>query len=142
MSAFRDISIALNQRVQAYATANSRSVAYENIGYTPTTGTPFIRPTVLPVDTVQAGLGSKGQEFHDGIFQVDVFWPVDQQKALALAEADSIADYFARGLTLTYNGVNVRIGTASIGASNRENSWYQIPVLIDYHSFTQARTAP
>lgn len=142
MSAFNDISVALNQRLQAYATANSKQVAWENSGYVPTTGTLFLRPTVLPIDTVQAGLGTSGQEFHDGIFQVDIFAPVDQPKATSLAIADAVADYFARGLVLTYNGVKVRIGTASIGAGNRENSWYQIPVEIDYHSFTQARTSP
>lgn len=142
MSAFNDISVALNQRLQAYATANNRQVAYENIGFTPTTGTLFLRPTVLPVDTLQAGLGSNGQEFHDGIFQVDVFAPVDVSKAIALSEADAVADYFARGLVLTYNGVKVRIGSARIGSGNREASWYQIPISINYHSFTQARTTP
>lgn len=142
MSAFNDISIALNQRLQAYATANNKQVAYENMGFTPTTGTLFLRPTVLPVDTIQSGLGTKGQELHDGIFQVDVFAPVDQSKAVALAEADAVANYFARGLVLTYNGVKVRIGTASLGAGNREETWYQIPISINYHSFTQARTTP
>lgn len=142
MSAFNDISVALNQRLQAYATANSKPVAWENSGYVPTTGTLFLRPTVLPIETVQAGLGTNGQELHEGIYQVDVFAPTDQPKAKALAIADAIADYYARGLVLTYNGVKVRIGTASIGAGNRENSWYQLPISIDYHSFTQARTSP
>ncbi|MDT8372016.1 MAG: phage tail terminator-like protein [Gammaproteobacteria bacterium] len=142
MSAFRDISIALNQRVQTYAVAASRDVAYENISYIPTTGKPFIRPTVLPVDTTQAGLGKNGQELHEGIFQIDVFYPVDTPNALVLDEADAIANHFARGLTLTYNGVNVRIGTTSVGSGNRENVWYQIPVSINYHSFTHARPTP
>lgn len=142
MSAFKDISIALNNRVAAYASANTRQVAYEGIEYTSVIGTPFIRPTVLPVSSVQANLGKSGQELHEGIFQIDVFWPTNQAKALPLGEADKIANYFTRGLTLTHNGVNVRIGTASIGAANRDNAWLQIPVLINFHSFTQARTAP
>lgn len=142
MSAFNDINVALNQRMQAYATANSKPVAYENVNYKPVVGTLYLRATVLPADTVQAGLGTTGQDLHEGIYQVDVFAPIDKPKAVALAEADAIADYFARGLTLSFNGVNVRVRTASIGSGRREENWYILPVFIDYLSFTQARTAP
>jgi hypothetical protein len=139
MSAFKDLSIALNQKLQAYSTANSRSVAWENVEFNPTTSTMYLRPTVLPAASVQAGLGSTGQELHQGIFQIDVFAKIDESKSIALAEADAIADYFARGTTLTYNGVNVRLGTASNGSGIRDSGWFIVPVFINYLSFTQAR---
>lgn len=139
MSAFNDISIALNQKLQAYATAYSRQVAYENVEFSPTTNTMYLRATVLPATTVQAGLGATGQEMHEGIFQIDVFAQTDKPKAIALAEADQIANYFQRGLVLTYNSVNVRLKTSSHGAGRVDGSWYIIPVFIDYLSFTQAR---
>ena len=139
MSAFNDISVALNQRLDAYATANSRDVAFENIKHEPTTGTMYLRPTVLPADTEQAGIGASGKEQHQGFFQIDVFSPIDDPKATALNEADSIADYFSRELTLTYNGISVRLREISMGQASRESAWFMVPVLIDYYSFTAAR---
>jgi len=139
MSAFNDINIALNKRLQAYSTANSRPIAYENIEYKPVIGTMFLRATALPPNTEQAGLGTGGLERHEGIFQVDVFAPIDRSKATALAEADSIANYFQRGSTLTYNGVNVRLYTSNLGPGLRDGSWFILPVFIDYLSYTQAR---
>jgi hypothetical protein len=139
MSAFNDISVALNQRLDAYATANSRDVAFENIKHEPTEGSLYLRPTVLPADTEAAGIGSNGKEHHQGIFQIDVFAPIDDPKATALNEADSIADYFTQELTLTYNGINVRLREISMGTASRESAWFMVPVLIDYYSFTSAR---
>ena len=139
MSAFNDINIALNQHLQAYGVANTRDIAYENVEYEPVTGTAFLRATNLPATTQQASLGTSGQEKHEGIFQVDVFSPVDRAQANSLAEADAVANYFQRGTTLTYNGVNVRIYTSSHGSGTRDGSWFILPVFIDYASYTQAR---
>lgn len=139
MSAFNNISIALNQRLDAYATANSRDVAFENIKHEPTTGALYLRPTVLPAETEVAGIGSSGKEHHQGFFQIDVFAPIDDPKATALNEADSIADYFTQELTLTYNGISVRLREISLGAATRERAWFMVPVLINYYSFTDAR---
>ena len=95
--------------------------------------------TVLPAETVQAGLGSTGQEMHEGVFQVDVFSPSNKPKAAALAEADAVANYFSRGSVLTYNSVDVRLKTASVGRGSNDNGWYIVPVFINYLSFTLSR---
>jgi len=136
---FYGINAALNQKLQAYAVANSIDVAYENIDYGPTTGAMYLRASVLPDITRRAEMGGDGQRGHSGTFMIDVVAPVDDPKATALEEADQVADYFARGTTLTYGIVNVRTGTASIGAAVREGSWYVIPVFIKYLSFTEPR---
>ncbi len=141
MSAFKDISVALNKKIQAYSVANTRPVAYENIEYEPIVGTMYLRPTLLPAKSSQAGLGTAGQERHEGIYQIDVFAPSNKPLVVALTEADAIANYFTRGLTLTYNAVNVRVNTASQGRANRDGAWFVIPVFIDYLSYTTARTA-
>lgn len=135
MSAFNNISVALNQRLQGYATTNSITVAWENTKTEPSTGTNWIRPTVLSADVDQVGIASSDSEYHLGIYQIDVFVPIGTPKAIALELADSISDYFTRGLSLTYNSTSVRIGTKSIGTGTRDNAWYQLPVFINYHTF-------
>lgn len=135
MSAFNDILSALTTK----ALALSLPTAWENEEYDPAIGTLYIRPTILPASTEQAGLGANGLDDHIGVYQIDVFAPVDGGRGIAVNQADAIADHFARGQTLTYNGVDVRIGNVSRGAGAREDSWYKIPVFINYQSFTLAR---
>lgn len=133
---FNNISIALNQRLQSYAAANSRSVAWENKNYTPTLGTMYLRPTVLSADTALVGMANSDSTDHAGIFQIDVIAPINQAKAIALAEADAVSNYFSRGLSVTYDGVSVKIGSKSIGVGVREDAWYVVPVFINYQTFT------
>lgn len=136
---FFSINAALNQKLQAYAVANSREVAYENIDYEPTTGTIYLRASVLPNITRRAEMGSNGKREHAGILMIEIMTPIDDPKATALGEADQVADYFVRGTTLTYSVVSVRTGSASIGAASRDGPWYIIPVFIKYSSYTEPR---
>lgn len=135
MSAFADILSALNTQLATL----SLPTASEGKDYKPTNSTLYVRPTILPADTTQAELGSSGQDENLGIYQVDVFAPIDTGHGVAVTQADAIADAFARGTTLTYNSVNVRIRGVSRGAGRRDGAWYIVPVFINYFSFTQPR---
>ena len=135
MSAFTDISAALDARTNSL----SLPTAWENIAFQPVTGTLYIRPTLMPADTVQAGLGSSGLDEHLGIYQIDIIAPSANGKGTATIKADAIADHFKRGLVLTYNGVNVRLSKTSRGLGKRDEAWYVIPIFITYQSFITPR---
>jgi len=54
---------------------------------------------------------------------------------------DAIADAFKRGTVLTYNDVNVRIRSVSIGvALVTDTAWYSVPVSVNFQTFTEARS--
>ena len=90
----------------------------------------------MPVDSVSVGIGDSDSDRRDGFYQVDVFVPVDVGAGAALGYADNIAIHFAKGTTLEYNGVYVRISKADIGTTSQEGSHMQTPVLISYLAFT------
>ena len=135
MSAFTDISAALDARTNSL----SLPTAWENIAFQPVTGTLYIRPTLMPADTVQAGLGSSGLDEHLGIYQIDICAKASTGKGEATIKADVIADHFKRGLVLTYNGVNVRLSKTSRGLGKRDEAWFVIPIFITYQVFTLPR---
>tara|TARA_R110000851_G_scaffold40345_1_gene101792 strand:+ start:908 stop:1315 length:408 start_codon:yes stop_codon:yes gene_type:complete len=135
MSAFTDISAALDARTNSL----SLPTAWENVTFTPTTGTLYIRPTLIPAYTEQAGLGLNGLDEHAGIYQIDIIASGSTGKGEATIKADAIADHFKRGLVLTYNGVNVRLSKTSRGVGKRDEAFFVIPIFITYKVFTQPR---
>ena len=139
MSVFADISAALDEHLSLMPSLPP--VAWENLDYTPELGTLYLRPTLLPAETIQSTLGENGTDQNTGIYQVDVFAPLGQGKQEAMSIADKIANHFKRGTDLTYNNRKLRIRNTGREVSTTEvNGWYSIPVTMTYISFTEART--
>ena len=131
---FTDIQGAL--RVQLGSLSGLPDVAYENDDYTPNATTLFLRPTTLPIPTIQACLGDAGLDLHEGIFQVDVFVPSNSGRT---TWPDTIADHFKRGTTLVQNTVRVTINSVSVLQGAKDDQFYIVPVEINYRAFTGAR---
>lgn len=139
MTVFFDISAALDGNLDSMS--GKPPIALENGKYTPVMGTLFVRPTLIPGDTIQASLGSTGTDQSVGIYQIDIFSEAGEGKNEAIIMADLIADQFKRGTVMTYNSRTVRVMNVSRGSSvNNVDGWFQIPIVITYISFTQPRT--
>lgn len=131
---FNDIETALMTRLTTMSSLPP--VAWPNIEYSPNATTLYLEPNVLPADTAQASLGATGKDLTNGIFQIDVVIPAGTGRS---AIPDIVADHFARGTTLSYNGTNVKVRTVSISPSRLEGSWFRMPVTINYFTYTEAR---
>ena len=114
-------------------------VAWENDIYKPIKGTLYLRPTLLPGDTVGATLSSGGTDEHVGVYQIDVFAEATKGKKAAIVMADLIADRFKPVTEMAYGGVTVRAVSVSRGAGVTESGWYKIPVTVRYLAFTTKR---
>lgn len=134
MTTFSDIRTALESTLNA----EGIPTAWENLEFEPSVGTAFVRPTLLPGEARQAGLGAGGKDEHRGLFQIDVFAEAGVGPVTTLP--DQIANAFKRGSTHTFNGVDVRVRSASQDPARREGSWWIIPVIIRYYAFTAARS--
>lgn len=139
MSVFIDQSAALDSHLNSMT--GKPPIAWENYSYEPVLGTLYIRPTLIPGDVNQSTLGSSGQDMSVGIYQIDIFAESGKGKNQAVTMADTIANHFKRGTDLTYNSRIIRIrGVSRQGGINNDDGWFQIPVEINYISFTEART--
>jgi len=134
---FKDIKAALDVRLSTMT--GLPSVAWQNTSYEPVLGTTYLRPTVLPGNTVGATLGSSGSDEHVGVYQIDIFTKAGIGRGVATVLTDTIGDHFKPVTELVYNAQTVRCVSVSIGAAREGDGWYQIPVDINYMAFTTKR---
>ena len=137
-TSFLDISAALDQQLNAMA--GLPDVAWDNFEYEPALGVSYLRPTLIPGDTLPDTIGANGEDLSIGIYQIDIFTEAGEGKNAGMVLADLIGDQFKHGTQITYNGVTVEIKSVSVKVSiNNKDGWYQMPVEIVYYSFNVRR---
>lgn len=132
-SVYSDIREALE--TQLTAVSGVPDIAWENVNYEPTTGTPFVRPTLNPLIREPAVRGLNPQQYYYGSFIVEVFTPEGQGPGAGMTIAESIVNSFDATSTLTANSVNVCIRNSRVETFVNMDAWYMIPVVIDWYTY-------
>ena len=103
--------------------------AWENTDFSPTPGTPYQHPHLMLADPDNKAFGASYQE--QGIFQINLFYPLSTGAADAGERAELLRATFYRGSSFTSGGVTVRINkTPTIGAGTRDGDRWMVPVKI------------
>ena len=134
---FADISSALDLRLNTLT--GQSPIAWENTAYIPVKDTLYLRPTILPALTLQAGLGVNGIDEYIGIYQIDIFAPAGKGRGEAEIKADAVADHFKRGTDLSKNGKTVRLGDVSRNSGIRSEDRFIISLSINYMAHVTPR---
>ncbi|MCK5132698.1 MAG: hypothetical protein KAR40_11170 [Candidatus Sabulitectum sp.] len=137
MSEFLEISSALDAHLNGMASLPP--VAWENKDYPPVNDTLYLRPFIMPGDTVGSAIGAAGNDEHVGIYQIDVLAAIGEGKKAAIVMADLIADRFKPVTQLTSGTTTVKCVTASRAPAYRDKGRYVIPVTVRYLSLTAKR---
>lgn len=127
MGVFSNIEIALNTRLATLS--NLPVVAWPNTSFKPVENVLFIRPTILPVGASLNQLN--GTELHKGIYQVDVYVPVEKGVLVLNNLLDSIKSLFSSNKTLVATDT-IFIQEVGIGKAQRQESWFVGMVEIHY----------
>lgn len=113
--------------------ALSIDVAWENVPYTPTPGTPYARAYLLAAEPDNAEIG--GLVTDQGFLQVTLCYPLGTGPAAAMATAETIRSTFPRGASFTASGVVTQIPrTPAIGPAMTEEDTYSLPVRVRFFS--------
>jgi hypothetical protein len=134
MSAFAKIDAALIAGFRAGAFFSDSNVAFENRDFTQPT-TEWAKVTNMPNVPSPSSIGSNGSDENDGVFQVDLYFPQNTGKGLALAKADAIAGVFKAGASFTNSGQAVLIERCGISPAKNEDAWLRIMVSIYWRAF-------
>lgn len=102
-------------------------VQLENTRYEPKTGTPFVRPTFMPVEALRL---STDYDLANGLYTIDLFYPIDKGNATASAMADLIKDAFSRSIVLTSGDVRVHVTMSYRDMARTFQQFYQCPILV------------
>lgn len=132
---FLNVQTALDSRLDSVPGLDL-PVAWELTNYQITKGQTFVRPTNLRAISDQQNLENSLQS-NTGIYQVDIFYPMDGKGAGALLDlVNKVYDHFKEQLTLNSSGTEVYIRNISLlTLDNSENSWMIGGIQINYDSY-------
>jgi hypothetical protein len=110
----------------------------ENTRYTPKNGVPYVRSQLLPAEANAIGVGPNGMDEHQGLYQVDVFYPQDYGTADANAMAALVMAALPRGYIATSGSDNVHVVKAWQQVAYQQGSSYCVPVMVRWTSYHSA----
>lgn len=132
-SIYDDIRAALE--VKLNGVSDLPEVAWENLTYTPTTGTSFVKPRLVPTVREPAVRGLNPQIYYQGIFRVDCFVPEGLGPAAADDLADKIIDAFEATTDVTNGSTIVSIRYAEREQGMPDGSFFMVPVNISWYIY-------
>lgn len=133
MSAFRDVHIALDRRLSEKN--ETLDIAWENIKYTPTKGTAYIRPTVLMSPSNLLDLNKT--QYYNGIYQIDIFYPAGEGSGNALEKADELTEHFKEQTEIDSNSTTIYIKHVSrVPQPQFDGPWYIISIEINFECYS------
>lgn len=126
-----DIRAALETRLNGMTP--SIATAFENVPYTPVTGTPYQRVYLKPGGPENPSIGS-AMHRDIGVFWVTLFYPPNAGSQAAIARAELIRARFQRGLTVTSGSTVVHVTTTpEIDIPQAEADRYVVNIKVRYH---------
>lgn len=137
MDAF-EIRAALRQRLLTVANLPAGR-QWENEGYDPVPGTPWLREKHMPTGSAPASFGGRGIADglmrDDGLWQITLLYPAGKGTKPAEQMAKAICSAFRPGQSgvISYGGQNVICQRAEVAPAIQEPDWYAIPVTVRYY---------
>lgn len=106
------------------------AIAWQNVGYTPVTGTPYQACFLLPAIPSNPTVGD-GFYREQGIFQISLFYPLLTGAQAAEARAQLIRTAFKRGTVMISGAVEVMVDTTpEIGQGRADDDRWHVPVRV------------
>ena len=129
------MSIKIDQAfVQSFVDGNfSLPVNYENMPYTPVSGTAYAELISLPNPIDSLSLSDMNET--SGIFRVILRYPIDGGAITPKAKAEEIMAHYPIGSSVAYSEQSATIRSVSRQAASVIDAWYTIVVSIRYLSF-------
>jgi len=128
---------ALGDRLQQLVLSPAVPISWPNLSFTPRGA--YLRPYPLPARTESMGVSYQSPNDYRGIYQVDVFWPVNQNPISAYECASAIIAHFKKGTKMVRDGISVWVeGPPWQSPPLEEPSWFHVPVNVPYRAFVPA----
>lgn len=127
---------ALEGRLATWAAARSPALrlAPENVQFTPVAGETYLRPRLIPADTLSQTLDGLHRGFR-GIFQIDIVAPINGGPGHAAGIAAELDTLFPVNGRYSAGGTTVQIITpASAAPADPLPSEYVLPVSLQYRA--------
>jgi len=128
---------ALFARLAALTLLPVHPIAWPNVSFTPPADGRYLRANELPSPTVGIDIATDGTNEYSGLFQVDVFGPLNVGSSVPQELAGAVVRHFKRGTRLDREGVRIDVMQASIGPALRDDPCWMVPVTVRYRAFAK-----
>jgi hypothetical protein len=136
MSVYTNIQIALDTKLNTIS--GSPSIAWPNTEFTPTHGTLYLEPIILPIVSSLETLND--YQRYSGIYQINVSVPLEKGTATVNLWTDRIVDLFIGDRRLVSGADTVLIQNTDRGPTQRDTDngveYYRTNVDINFIVYT------
>tara|TARA_R100001377_G_scaffold43808_2_gene24874 strand:+ start:14306 stop:14731 length:426 start_codon:yes stop_codon:yes gene_type:complete len=133
------IRAALESRLATLATANSFPVSYENVSFSPTTGTSYVQCKFIPTQRIRAARGPNAQFRYQGLFSLVVHAPENAGPSAGETLSELIIDNFESNTDVAFTSggttINVSLDYAERNQGFLDTPWYYIPITIGWYIY-------
>lgn len=113
----------------------SAQVAHENARFNRPAKLPWAQLTFLPTTPSQAELGNDGLHRMDGVFQIDLNYPVNTGAGEVGAKYDQIRQAYRQAGTLTYSGQVVTIRSCGRSPGRLVDNAYRVSLTVYWYAY-------
>ena len=110
------------------------NIQWENVPFVPPVGLPWAAVWFMPAQPVVATLGSGGQDMVDGIFQVDLNYPLGGGDAEIGAKYDALKNLYKAGLRPSYGGQEVIVRACGRSQSQVIDGFCRCSVTVTFYA--------
>jgi len=128
MSIYQDIRAALEGRLND--TVGLPTIAWENVRFDPTTGTPFLKPMFQPVLRTQSAMATTPPHRYQGLFTILCYYPEGNGPGASQATVDALVDRFDSTTDISYTNSDLETIVVSIRGVQQESSYINSPWFI------------
>lgn len=137
-SIYDDIRAALE--VHLSTISGIPDIAYENVSYSPVTGSSFVQPRFIPVSRRPAVRGPNPQQRYEGVLRVFCYAPEGNGPAVADDLANKIIDAFDATTDISFTNAEDETIYVSVDYAERDNGfvdspWYYVAVNIGWYVY-------
>lgn len=120
---------------QVVSLMGSIPTGYENHKFDkPASPSMWAQVFFIPNDPTVWSLGSAGQDFGDGILQIDLNVPLLSGRKAVNDQFELIRSHFSAGVKFTHEGQVVTIRSCGRSAGRRVDGWYRVSITISWYS--------
>jgi len=137
-SIYTDIRAALETRLGD--TASIPDIAWENVSYSPTTGSPFIKPMFSPTSRRPAVRFTNPQKHYLGIFTLLCHYPENQGPGASQRVVDTLVERFDATTDVSYTNADSETIILSLEYAEQKNPysnppWFVTPIIIGWQLY-------
>jgi hypothetical protein len=135
MTTLNHVRVALENHLNTTSPALP-AIAWSNVPYAPSEGTPYIRARLLPINRRPVVMGPNPEQRLSGLFYLTVYTPENQGAAAGVTLVDQLLARFDGATSIVTANAMVRLEYAEPKSDLHEPPFYVIPIEIGWYAYS------